>query len=73
MEKQQTAVEFLYEFVLLKLTNEQQMQFDGLFHQAKQMEKEQIMDAVNYGPDYNKAEDYYNETFKSEEDEKRHL
>ena len=42
MEKEKTAVEFLYEFVLLKLSNEQQMQFEGLFQQAKQMEKEQI-------------------------------
>ena len=45
MEKEKTAVEFLYEFVLLKLSNEQQMQFEGLFQQAKQMEKEQIVKA----------------------------
>ena len=45
MKKQKTAVEFLYEFVLLKLTNEQQMQFEGLFHQAKQIEKDQIESA----------------------------
>lgn len=43
MGKQKTAVEFLYEFVLLKLSNEQQMQFEGLFNQAKQMEKEQTI------------------------------
>lgn len=49
MEKQKTAVEFLYEFVQLKLTNEQQMQFEGLFQQAKQMEKEQIIEAFEDG------------------------
>jgi hypothetical protein len=43
---QQTAVNFLYEFVQLKLTHEQQMQFEGLFQQAKQMEKKQILDAI---------------------------
>ena len=41
-----------------------------LFEQAKQMEKEQIMDAyrtgwINYLPDKD-SEQYYNETFKSE-------
>jgi hypothetical protein len=67
--KQQTAVNFLYEFVQLKLTHEQQMQFEGLFQQAKQMEKEQIMKAVydsmgtNFDPNMGRAELYYNETY----------
>jgi hypothetical protein len=40
--------------------------------QAKEMEKEQIINAVNYGDErgkittYRTAEQYYNETFKSE-------
>jgi len=38
----QTAVDFLYEFVLLQLTNEQQAQFEGLFQQAKAMEKDLV-------------------------------
>lgn len=38
----QTAVNFLYEFVQLQLTHQQQMQFEGLFQQAKEMEKEQL-------------------------------
>jgi len=38
----QTAVLFLYEFVQLKLTDEQQAQFEGLFQQAFDMEKKQI-------------------------------
>ena len=43
-----------------------------LLEQAKEMEKEQIMDAVNFGDTrgkittYSTAEEYYNETFKSE-------
>jgi hypothetical protein len=40
------------------------------FEQAKEMEKEQIMWAHESGIrciDYGYAEDYYNETFKSEE------
>ena len=69
MEREKTAVDFLYEFVLLKLTNEQQMQFVGLFHQAKQVEKEQIRDAYNKNPQgYNHtAEKYYNETYGKDE------
>jgi hypothetical protein len=38
---------------------------DDLFETAKQMEKEQIIDAYNNG-DNRSAELYYNETFKSE-------
>ena len=37
----QTAVEFLQECLSSHLTHEQQMQFEGLFQQAKEMEKEQ--------------------------------
>lgn len=48
MEKQ-TAVLFLYEFVQLKLTDEQQAQFEGLFQQAIDMEKEQMKSAYNDG------------------------
>jgi len=68
----QTAVNFLYEFVLLKLTYEQQAQFEGLFQQAIQMEKEQIIRAHLMARCYDtknsviEAEQYYNETFKSE-------
>jgi hypothetical protein len=40
-ENKQTAVDFLYKFVLLNLSHEQQVKYDGLFQQAKQMEKEQ--------------------------------
>lgn len=38
MNTKQTAVGFLHEFVLLKLSYEQQIQFEGLFQQSKEME-----------------------------------
>jgi hypothetical protein len=44
----QTAVEWLQEALSIHLTFEQQMQFEGLFQQAKEMEKEQIIDAAYY-------------------------
>ena len=71
MEKQKTAVEFLYEFVLLKLSNEQQMQFEGLFQQAKQMEKEQIGLAFIVGYAHGSvdsgltAKEYYSERYEN--------
>lgn len=76
MEKQKTAVDFLYEFVLLKLSNEQQMQFEGLFHQAKQMEKEQIVESHKEGqhyannfevPHHIEAEQYYESKYGKDE------
>ena len=72
----QTSVDFLYEFVLMKLTNDQQAKFEGLFHQAKQMEKEQMKMMYIEGAfaqlryldskELVNAETYYNKTFKSE-------
>jgi hypothetical protein len=64
-----TAIEWLQE--ALSLTFEQEMQFEGLFQQAKEMEKQQIIDAyVNgdidagiYAATKKNAEQYYNETF----------
>jgi hypothetical protein len=57
----QTAVEWFYQRILAKDIKE-------VFEQAKEMEKEQIIDAFNYGQfDLGmEAEQYYNETFKSE-------
>jgi hypothetical protein len=57
----QTAVVWFYQRILAKDIKE-------VFEQAKEMEKEQIIDAFNYGQfDLGmEAEQYYNETFKSE-------
>ena len=62
----QTAVEWLIE----KLDQNFDYVADTLIEQAKEMEKQQIMDAyrigyINYLPTTN-SEEYYNQTFKSE-------
>lgn len=70
MKKKQTAVEWLFEQMPKKLHPHYKKQFE----QAKEIEKEQIMDAAlelnpgNIPPKLVKelAEQYYNETFKSE-------
>jgi hypothetical protein len=67
--KEQTAVEFLYDAIMKHLSHEQQMQFEGLFQQAMDMEKGQIMKAVydsmgtNFDPNMGRAELYYNEKY----------
>jgi hypothetical protein len=45
MENKQTAVEWLQEAVSLHLTLEQRFQFEGLFQQCLEMEREQIIEA----------------------------
>ena len=70
MSKKITAVEWLQECLQLHLTHDQKMQYEGLFQQAKAIEKEQMKDCYWYG-DYDgrngsdrNFEQYYNETFK---------
>ena len=69
--KQQTAVEWL-EIELEKLWVEKYLSpitIKPLLDQAKEMEKEQIKKAVNFGDErgnivsYSTAEQYYNETY----------
>jgi hypothetical protein len=57
-----TSVEWLYNEIKHIIPND----FIGKFEQAKEMEKNQIIDAYNEGSfDYNKtSEQYYNETYK---------
>lgn len=61
-----TAIEWLEEELKIRYTSE------SLFEKAKEMEKQQIMKAVyesmgtNLDPNIGRAEQYYNETFKSE-------
>ncbi len=66
MEKKQTAVEWFYQRILAKDIKE-------VFEQAKEMEKEQIETAWIAGKEFGctfedpeTAEQYYNETYKSE-------
>jgi formate dehydrogenase maturation protein FdhE len=62
---QQTAVEWLMD----RLPHSIETQFSKQIEQAKEMEKQQIMEAVydsmgtNFDPNMGRAEDYYNETF----------
>ena len=74
MEKKQTAVEWLEDELAknIKQIVEQRdyILIESLFKQAKQMEKEQIIDAYNDGIEYEisiystkDAEQYYNETY----------
>jgi len=59
----QTAVEWLYQRILAK-------DIKAVFEQAKEMEKEQIKNAwlnsLTKG-DFNSADEYYNQTYKSEQ------
>jgi hypothetical protein len=64
----QTAVEYLQERLLLSLSDELKS-LNGFFVIAKEMEKEQIIDAHG-AKQYHKTvsgEQYYNETYKKEE------
>ena len=77
MEKQ-TAVEQLQEWLNSHLSHDQQMQFEGLFQQALETEKQQIEEAYNQGwlqsnieylpkrsrKIFSDSEQYYQETFK---------
>ena len=72
-----TAVEYIKEKLLGNEYWYEDMTFDQIIEQAKEMEKEQIQDAFIFSKDpfglsignshtIKKAEDYYNTTFKSE-------
>jgi hypothetical protein len=67
--KQQTAIEWFGEQVLSLLTFEQRYDLQKVFQQAKQMEKQQIMDA-HYAPKYGCFnEEYYKETYGGKDGE----
>jgi hypothetical protein len=71
MEKQLTVVDILYKFLYEMKSFEgfdpYSFNQEAVFKRAKQMEKEQIVDAFNSYPIIvMDAEQYYNETFKSE-------
>ena len=68
----QTAVQWFYCHYMTEMQQHGEIEYNflnKLFDQAKAMEKEHIKDAwlnsLTKG-DYNSAEQYYNETFKSE-------
>ena len=72
--KQQTAVEWLVEQLSTQFTYGQKIQFERLFEQAKEMEKEEIAKAFddgdyNYhysrktGDDFEDGKEYFNEVY----------
>jgi hypothetical protein len=72
----QTSVDFLIEefgaiFGKVNFTAMQGLLLKDAVEKAKEMEKEQIKEAVNYGcsdwGSWKDAEQYYNETYKKEE------
>ena len=62
----QTAVEWLHEKLAKSELKDMQTNINVWFKQAKEMEKEQIIDAydVQWVEIIENGEDYYNETFK---------
>jgi dihydroneopterin aldolase len=58
--KKQTAVEWMIQEFELKYPF---LMEDGMINQAKAMERDQIIDACNYGDFEELAEQYYNETY----------
>jgi hypothetical protein len=67
MDMKPTAVEWLY----LQLIKNPKTPWNDILQEAKEMEKEQIIDAFNSYPiAVMNAEQYYNENFKSEYNEK---
>lgn len=67
MENKQTAVEFMYNEMLLHLNFDQRLYLREIYQQAKEMEKQQIIDAHNEGDlsVVKNAEEYYELTFKT--------
>ncbi len=66
----QSSVEFLQECLSIHLNHKQQMQFEGLFQQAKAMEKEQMIEyayEINRQMTYKEIEADYNAKFKTKE------
>ena len=65
---EQTAVDWLKKRIRAELTYEQDVLFEELFDQAKEMEKEQIVNAYNdceWTGDHEDGEQYYNETYEN--------
>jgi len=70
---EQTAIEWLEDNLISEPWTEEHFKHNSeCWDKAKEMEKEQIINAINFGDErgkittYKSAEQYYNETFKSE-------
>lgn len=69
MEKKQTAVQWLYDRLKLSLPEEMKV-LRGLAIVALEMEKEQMIDAYNAGLEDVIPYNYFDNTYKSKENEK---
>jgi hypothetical protein len=74
MKKQLTAVEYIKEKLMCDEYWYENLTFEQIFEQAKEMEKEQIIEAHTIGyiigggnGDLYNPKEYYNETFKQQE------
>ena len=67
---QQTAVEWLIEQLEVFITFDEELTWNKLFEEAKQMEKEQIIDAFDIGTidDNMIGNEYYNEKYGENKD-----
>jgi hypothetical protein len=71
MEKKQTAVEWLgleLNMIFHDITPELWEQVNEIFKQAKQMEKEQIVNSWVGGKGFLNGEQYYNETYGGQDE-----
>jgi hypothetical protein len=70
LKNMKTAVDYIKEKLMCNEYWYENMTFDQIIEQAKEMEKEQIIEAYYYDPNCDEIKDdgeqYYNETFKSE-------
>jgi len=66
MSNKETALQIFWDKIALKLSVEQINEFLPEFQQAKEMEKQQIIDAYRFPNTLvdMSSEQYYNETFK---------
>ena len=64
----QTAVEWFNDEILIHLNFDQRLYLKDIFEQAKELEKQQIIDAYTHERVLLKitAEQYYNETYKNQ-------
>jgi hypothetical protein len=61
-----TAVEWFNDEILIHLNFDQRLYLKNIFQQAKEMEKEQMIELWNIAVTCESFEQYYNENFKSE-------
>jgi hypothetical protein len=72
MSNKQTALQIFWDKIAFKLSVEQTNEFLPEFEQAKEIEKQQIIDAYNSGqqiPPFDYAEEYYTQTYGGQNNE----